>query len=132
MYLLRSRIFGFRTLGDAVQKSISCAPGIKFVMPKLFSSAAALPRLKTRRADSHKGDYGRALLIGGSPGMAGAIALAGALKMRRNGQIGANDSVLCLVSGGGLNYLNATATGGRVTGPLTLDEIGALDPATIL
>lgn len=63
---------------------------------------------------------------------AGAIALAGAIKLRRNGQIGANDSVLCLVSGGGLNYLNATATGGRVTGPLTLDEIGALDPATIL
>ncbi|MGD9721536.1 MAG: NAD(P)H-hydrate dehydratase [Pirellulales bacterium] len=36
-----------------------------------------LPRLAPRRADSHKGDYGRALLIGGSSGMAGAIALAG-------------------------------------------------------
>src|SRR6185436_9251309 len=37
----------------------------------------ALPRLPTRRPDAHKGDFGRALLIGGSRGMAGAIALAG-------------------------------------------------------
>ncbi|HEX5444351.1 MAG TPA: NAD(P)H-hydrate dehydratase [Pirellulales bacterium] len=36
-----------------------------------------LPRLAPRTADSHKGDFGRALLIGGSQGMAGAIALAG-------------------------------------------------------
>jgi ADP-dependent NAD(P)H-hydrate dehydratase len=36
-----------------------------------------LPQLPPRRPDSHKGDYGRALLVGGSRGMAGAIALAG-------------------------------------------------------
>ncbi len=36
-----------------------------------------LPRLPRRRPDSHKGDFGRALLIGGSQGMAGAIALTG-------------------------------------------------------
>jgi NAD(P)H-hydrate epimerase len=40
-----------------------------------------------RAADSHKGTYGRALLIGGSRGMAGAIALAG---------------ISCLRSGAGL------------------------------
>ncbi|MFM7845825.1 MAG: NAD(P)H-hydrate dehydratase [Planctomycetota bacterium] len=38
---------------------------------------SSLPLLPTRQADSHKGDYGRALLIGGSRGMFGAIALAG-------------------------------------------------------
>src|SRR6476619_5971386 len=37
----------------------------------------ALPRLPPRRPDAHKGDFGRALLIGGSRGMAGAISLAG-------------------------------------------------------
>ena len=42
----------------------------------------ALPRLAPRRADSHKGDYGRVLLIGGSQGMAGAIALAGMAALR--------------------------------------------------
>jgi threonine synthase len=63
---------------------------------------------------------------------AGAIAFAGAIKLQRSGRIGANEKVLCLVSGGGLNDLNAVQAGGRVTGPLTLDEIGALDPATIV
>jgi ADP-dependent NAD(P)H-hydrate dehydratase len=42
----------------------------------------ALPRLAPRRADAHKGDFGRALLIGGSRGMAGAIALAGMACLR--------------------------------------------------
>jgi NAD(P)H-hydrate epimerase len=41
-----------------------------------------LPRLPPRAAESHKGDYGRALLIGGSRGMAGAIALAGMAALR--------------------------------------------------
>jgi ADP-dependent NAD(P)H-hydrate dehydratase len=36
-----------------------------------------LPRLPPRAPNAHKGDFGRALLIGGSRGMAGAIALAG-------------------------------------------------------
>ncbi len=36
-----------------------------------------LPTLPARLADSHKGDYGHALLIGGSRGMSGAIAMAG-------------------------------------------------------
>ncbi len=36
-----------------------------------------LPKLKPREADSHKGTFGNALLIGGSRGMSGAIALAG-------------------------------------------------------
>jgi NAD(P)H-hydrate epimerase len=43
---------------------------------------AALPRLAPRAPDSHKGDFGRALLIGGSQGMAGAIAMAGMAALR--------------------------------------------------
>jgi NAD(P)H-hydrate epimerase len=38
---------------------------------------APLPHLPPRPADCHKGDFGRALLVGGSRGMSGAIALAG-------------------------------------------------------
>ncbi|MCU0959658.1 MAG: NAD(P)H-hydrate dehydratase [Pirellulaceae bacterium] len=41
-----------------------------------------LPRLAPRLADSHKGDYGRVLLLGGSRGMSGAIALAGMAALR--------------------------------------------------
>jgi NAD(P)H-hydrate epimerase len=40
-------------------------------------AAENLPRLKLRARDSHKGDYGRVLVIGGDHGMAGAARLAG-------------------------------------------------------
>jgi NAD(P)H-hydrate epimerase len=36
-----------------------------------------LPFLKARREDSHKGSFGSALLVGGSRGMAGSIAMSG-------------------------------------------------------
>lgn len=41
-----------------------------------------LPTLSPRAVDSHKGDFGRALLIGGSRGMSGAISLAGMAALR--------------------------------------------------
>ena len=45
-------------------------------------SGLSLPRLAPRLPSAHKGDYGRALLIGGSRGMGGAIALAGKATLR--------------------------------------------------
>jgi NAD(P)H-hydrate epimerase len=41
-----------------------------------------LPRLPPRRPESHKGDYGRCLVIGGSTGMAGAVSLCGMAVLR--------------------------------------------------
>ncbi len=41
-----------------------------------------LPRLPKREPASHKGDFGSALLIGGSRGMAGAISLSGMAALR--------------------------------------------------
>lgn len=41
-----------------------------------------IPRLPPRKADSHKGDYGRVLVIGGSRGMIGAPALCANAAMR--------------------------------------------------
>lgn len=41
-----------------------------------------LPNWPERTRESHKGDYGRVLLLGGSRGMAGSIALAGMSAMR--------------------------------------------------
>lgn len=79
-----------------------------------------LPRLPPRRPDSHKGDFGRALLIGGSRGMAGAISLAG---------------MSCLRSGAGLVKLAVpecildTVAGfepGYMTFPLACDSAGCL------
>lgn len=40
------------------------------------------PRLAARAAESHKGDFGHALFIGGSRGMSGAIALSGLAALR--------------------------------------------------
>ncbi len=48
----------------------------------MTSDPDALPRLAPRAPESHKGDFGRALLIGGSRGMSGAIALAGMAALR--------------------------------------------------
>ena len=45
-------------------------------------SSMPLPQLPARESDSHKGDYGRVLVIGGSRGMAGAPALAGRAALR--------------------------------------------------
>jgi ADP-dependent NAD(P)H-hydrate dehydratase len=42
----------------------------------------SMPHVAPRQPDSHKGDFGRALLIGGSQGMAGAIALSGMASLR--------------------------------------------------
>ena len=41
-----------------------------------------LPKLPARPLESHKGDFGHALIIGGSRGMSGAIALAGMSALR--------------------------------------------------
>ena len=43
---------------------------------------SALTWLPERAADSHKGTYGRVLLVGGSSGMAGAIGLSGMAALR--------------------------------------------------
>ena len=71
-----------------------------------YDSMHALPLLPPRAADSHKGDYGRALLVGGSRGMSGAIALAG---------------MACLRSGAGLV---------RLAGPdCCLETVAAWEPS---
>ena len=41
-----------------------------------------VPRLALRNPESHKGDFGRALLVGGSRGMSGAMGLAGTAALR--------------------------------------------------
>lgn len=41
-----------------------------------------IPKLAKRKADSHKGDYGKVFIIGGSVGMSGAAALAGKAALR--------------------------------------------------
>src|SRR5690349_18815650 len=65
-----------------------------------------VPQLPPRLPDAHKGDFGRALLIGGSRGMAGAVALAG---------------MSCLRSGAGLVKLAAPEC--------VIDTVAGFEPA---
>jgi len=41
-----------------------------------------IPKLKSRKADAHKGDFGKVCIIAGSVGMSGAAALAGRAALR--------------------------------------------------
>jgi ADP-dependent NAD(P)H-hydrate dehydratase len=46
------------------------------------SSNEQLPNLPPRKPDAHKGDFGTALIVGGSRGMSGAVTLAGLAALR--------------------------------------------------
>ncbi len=51
-------------------------------MPLVDATSEPLPQLHSRAVDSHKGNFGRVLIIGGSRNMAGAPALAGMAALR--------------------------------------------------
>ncbi|MBP8819078.1 MAG: NAD(P)H-hydrate epimerase, partial [Syntrophomonadaceae bacterium] len=52
------------------------------IKTNLINEAMLSALLKPRTANSHKGTYGHALLVGGSPGMAGAIMMASQAALR--------------------------------------------------
>lgn len=82
----------------------------------------SLPRLAPRRPDAHKGDFGRALLIGGSRGMAGAIALSGMACVRSGAglvKLAVPECVLDTIAGFEPSYM---------TVPLVYDSSGYLFP----
>jgi len=69
-----------------------------------------LPRLPPRRPDAHKGDFGVALIVGGSRGMAGAVALAGMAALRGGAgrvRLAVPDGVLDTVAGFEPSYMTA-------------------------
>jgi NAD(P)H-hydrate epimerase len=47
-----------------------------------LTNQATLPRLPRREPDAHKGSFGLALIVGGSRGMSGAVAMAGMAALR--------------------------------------------------
>lgn len=49
---------------------------------KRISDGAVRPLLAPRRRDSHKGDFGHVLVVGGGPGMSGAVRLCGEAALR--------------------------------------------------
>ena len=61
-------------------------PGVlledKTIKTNLINEAMLSALIKPRLANSHKGTYGHALLVGGSPGMAGAIMMSSQAALR--------------------------------------------------
>jgi NAD(P)H-hydrate epimerase len=82
-----------------------------------------LPTFPPRAVDSHKGDFGRALVVGGSRGMSGAVALAGMAALRSGAgrvTLAVPDACLETVAGFEPSYMTA---------PLACDAQGRLVPA---
>ena len=82
-----------------------------------------LPRLPPRRDDAHKGDFGLALIVGGSRGMAGAAALAGMAALRGGAglvRLAVPEPCLDTVAGFEPSYM---------TVPLPADDAGRIAPA---
>ncbi|MBN1394836.1 MAG: NAD(P)H-hydrate dehydratase [Pirellulales bacterium] len=81
-----------------------------------------LPRLPARRPEAHKGDFGTALIVGGSRGMAGAAGLAGMAALRGGAglvRVAVPDPCLETVAGFEPSYM---------TVPLSADEAGRIAP----
>lgn len=79
-----------------------------------------LPHLPPRKPDAHKGDFGVALIVGGSRGMAGAAALAGMAALRGGAgrvRLAVPDAVLETVAGFEPSYM---------TEPLPADTAGRI------
>ncbi|HEV3194271.1 MAG TPA: NAD(P)H-hydrate dehydratase, partial [Polyangiaceae bacterium] len=88
-----------------------------------------LPQLPVRAPDSHKGDFGRALLVGGSRGMTGAIALAGMAALRSGAglvQLAVPNDCLEVVAGFEPSYMTA-GLADDVAGRLSLAAQANLD-----
>ncbi|MBM3999753.1 MAG: NAD(P)H-hydrate dehydratase [Planctomycetes bacterium] len=81
-----------------------------------------LPSLPPRRAESHKGDYGRVLVIGGSRGMAGAVGLAAVAALRA----GAGRVTVAVPRG--IQPVVASYEPSYMTGDLDEDDEGRIAP----
>lgn len=85
-----------------------------------MSDELKLPQLPPRENESHKGSYGRALLIGGSRGMAGAISLSGMAALRSGAglvKLAVPDVCLDTIAGFEPSYM---------TVPLPCDDAGRI------
>jgi len=92
-------------------------------MSDISQASDPLPQLPPRPAEAHKGDFGLALIIGGSRGMAGAVALAGMAALRGGAglvRLAVPETILDVVAGFEPSYM---------TLPLPADDAGRLAAA---
>lgn len=95
-------------------------------MTLITATDEPLVQLAARRADSHKGDYGRVLVIGGSRGMAGAAALAGMAALRSGA------GLVAVATPASVQATVASFSPCYTTVPLVEDDDGIVDLANIV
>lgn len=81
------------------------------------ASGLELPRLAPRTPDAHKGSFGTALIVGGSRGMSGAVALAGMAALRGGAglvRLAVPNSVQAIVAGFEPSYMTLSLPSDRV------------------
>jgi ADP-dependent NAD(P)H-hydrate dehydratase len=102
------------------------------------SSANPLPRLPQRSADAHKGTFGLALIVGGSRGMTGAVALAGMAALRGGAglvRLAVPDACVDTVAGFEPSYMTLGLpgdAGGRLAGAAFDAIVPLADGATVV
>src|SRR5262245_35806440 len=95
-------------------------------MPLNDDTSTPLVPLPPRRADSHKGDYGRVLVLGGSRGMAGAAALAGMATLRSGA------GLVTIATPASVHSTVAAFSPCYMTVPLVEDDDGIADFANVM
>ncbi|MEQ8838769.1 MAG: ADP/ATP-dependent (S)-NAD(P)H-hydrate dehydratase, partial [Lacipirellulaceae bacterium] len=85
-----------------------------------------LPQLPERDTDSHKGDYGRVLVIAGSRGMAGAAGLTGMAALRSGA------GLVTVATPVGVQDTVASYSPCYTTIPLLEDEYGIVDLGNVI
>lgn len=89
-------------------------------------SQSPLVQLPPRRPDSHKGDYGRVLVLAGSRGIAGAAALAGMAAIRGGA------GLVTVATAGSVQSTVASFSPCYMTIPLVEDDNGIVDLANVV
>jgi ADP-dependent NAD(P)H-hydrate dehydratase len=97
----------------------------------------AQPQLPPRPVNSHKGDFGHALLVGGSRGMAGAIALAGRATLRSGAglvTLAVPQCVLDVVASFEPSYMTRglSEDNGHIAGPAATELLALAKIATVV
>lgn len=95
-------------------------------MALLDATMTPLERLAPRRSDSHKGDYGRVLVLAGSRGMAGAAAITGMATLRSGA------GLVTVATPASVQATVASFSPCYMTVPLVQDEDGIADLANIV
>ncbi|MSR52120.1 MAG: NAD(P)H-hydrate dehydratase [Gemmataceae bacterium] len=121
-----------RTVSESIFAEAARVKSYNFsVSQSPLETSVAIPRLTPRAPDSHKGTYGRALIVAGSRGMSGAAVLSGSACLRGGAglvQVAVPGEILSTVAAGNPCYMTtplAQDLRGRL-GSSAIDELVAL------